>query len=57
MRVCYLVFLNFNDAPFLVCLFSEYSDVNRAWRLIVIDPAVHDFLCLLGGGDTRSANK
>jgi len=56
MRVRYLVFLNFYDAPFLVCLLSEYSDVNCARRLIVIDSAVHDFLCLLRSGGTRSAN-
>ena len=56
MRLRYLVILDFNDAPFLVCLSSENGDVNRAWRLVVIDPTVHDFLCLLLRSSTRSAN-
>jgi len=54
--VCYLIFLNFYDAPFLVCLFGEYSDMNRAWRLIVINPAVRDLLHLLWDDGTTSAN-
>jgi hypothetical protein len=53
---CYLVFLNFYDAPLFVCLFSEYGDVNCVWRLIVINPAVHDFLRLLWNSGTISAN-
>ena len=45
--VHYLVFLNFYGAPFLVRLFSEYRDIHRAWRLIVIDSTVYDLFRVL----------
>ncbi len=50
--VCYLIFLNFHAAPFLVGLFNKYSDINRAWRLIVINSTVHGFHRLLWGQGT-----
>ena len=54
--VLYLVFLNFYGAPFLVCLFSEYRDIYRAWRLIVIDSTVYDFCRALQSIGTASVN-
>jgi hypothetical protein len=50
--VCYLIFLNFYDAPLPVGLFSEHGDINRARRLIVIDSTVHGFLCMLSSVGT-----
>ena len=54
--VYYLVFSNFYGAPFLVCLFSEYRDVYRAWRLIVIDSTVYDFCRALQTTGTASVS-
>ncbi len=54
--VYYLVFPNFYGAPFLVYLFSEYRDIYRAWRLIVIDSTVYDFFRMLQSIGTASVN-
>lgn len=55
--VCYLIFLNFYDAPFLVGLLGKYGDMDHAWRLIVVNSTVHDFLRLLRSDGTISANR
>jgi hypothetical protein len=54
--VYYLVFPNFYGAPFLVCLFSEYRDIYRAWRLVVIDSTVYDFCRALKSIGTASVS-